>query len=143
MKKCPNCYKIYPDDTMYCPKDNYRLIRDESIKDKVSHEGSYDGGSYKVCPHCQKHFKLYQEKCPDCNLYLETRRNSNGNPNCNTTNTIKMSSYNIPKCPTCGSTNIRRISTAEKATGVILFGIFSNKRKYQFECQNPKCKYKW
>lgn len=49
----------------------------------------------------------------------------------------------IPKCPTCGSTNIRRISTVEKATGTILFGIFSNKRKCQFECQNPKCKYKW
>lgn len=49
----------------------------------------------------------------------------------------------IPKCPTCGSTNIRRISTVEKATVVILFGIFSNKRKYQFECQNPGCKYMW
>lgn len=56
---------------------------------------------------------------------------------------IQVQSANVPTCPTCGSTNIRRISTAEKATGVILFGIFSNKRKYQFECQNPKCKYKW
>lgn len=56
---------------------------------------------------------------------------------------LAAKSANIPTCPTCGSTNIRRISTAEKATGVILFGIFSNKRKYQFECQNPKCKYKW
>lgn len=50
---------------------------------------------------------------------------------------------NIPKCPTCGSTNIRKITATEKAAGVVIFGLFSNKRKYQFECQNPKCKYKW
>lgn len=48
-----------------------------------------------------------------------------------------------PKCPTCGSTKIRRISTTEKVTSTVLFGIFSNKRKYQFECLNPNCKYKW
>ena len=49
----------------------------------------------------------------------------------------------IPKCPTCGSTNIRRISATEKAVNIGMFGLFGNKRKYQFECLNPNCKYKW
>lgn len=48
-----------------------------------------------------------------------------------------------PKCPTCGSTNIRRISTAEKAVNAGMFGLLGNKRTYQFECMNPNCKYKW
>ena len=49
----------------------------------------------------------------------------------------------IPKCPTCGSTNIRRMSATEKVVNVGMFGLFGNKRKYQFECLNPNCKYKW
>lgn len=49
----------------------------------------------------------------------------------------------VPKCPTCGSTNIRRISSAEKVGNIAMFGLLGNKRKYQFECMNPNCKYKW
>ena len=46
-----------------------------------------------------------------------------------------------PKCPTCGSTNIQKISDLRKAGGAILFGIFSKDAKSQFECKN--CGYKW
>ncbi|MBC5688229.1 hypothetical protein H8S37_04705 [Mediterraneibacter sp. NSJ-55] len=48
---------------------------------------------------------------------------------------------NKPKCPTCQSTNIRKITTASKATNAVLFGLFGNKRKMQFHCNN--CGYEW
>ncbi len=48
---------------------------------------------------------------------------------------------NIPKCPTCGSTNIRRISGSKKAASIIGFGILSNNLGKTYECLN--CKYKW
>lgn len=47
----------------------------------------------------------------------------------------------IPHCPTCNSTNIKRISTASKAVGVGLFGLFSKTARSQFECKD--CGYKW
>jgi len=50
-------------------------------------------------------------------------------------------STNQPKCPTCNSANIQRISTLKRATHGYLFGIFSNTARSQFECLN--CKYKW
>ncbi len=50
---------------------------------------------------------------------------------------------NTPKCPTCGSTRIRHISSFEKATNAVAFGLLGNKRKCQFECSNPQCKYRW
>lgn len=50
---------------------------------------------------------------------------------------------NLPKCPTCGSTNIRHISSTERGVNVVMFGFFGNKRKCQFECLNPNCKYRW
>lgn len=47
----------------------------------------------------------------------------------------------IPKCPTCGSTNIRKISGTKKTVSIIGFGILSNNIGKTFECLN--CKYKW
>lgn len=53
----------------------------------------------------------------------------------------KPQNTNVPKCPTCQSTNIKKISTAKKATHGIMFGIFSKTAFSQFECCN--CGYKW
>lgn len=54
---------------------------------------------------------------------------------------IYQNDKNTPKCPTCSSTNISRISTLKKATHAFAFGLFSNTAKSQFECKN--CGYKW
>lgn len=48
---------------------------------------------------------------------------------------------NIPKCPTCGSTNIKKISSVSKAAHGLAFGLFSKTARSQFECLN--CHYKW
>ena len=48
---------------------------------------------------------------------------------------------NIPKCPTCGSTNIEKISTSRKITGGLFFGLFSSDVRKTFHCKN--CGYKW
>lgn len=47
----------------------------------------------------------------------------------------------IPRCPTCGSTNIHKISLASKAIGGYMFGIYSRNIRNTFECYN--CGYKW
>ena len=47
----------------------------------------------------------------------------------------------LPHCPTCNSTNIKKISAGAKAVSVGLFGIFSQKVKRQFHCNN--CGYEW
>lgn len=46
-----------------------------------------------------------------------------------------------PKCPTCSSTNIQKISTTSKVVGASLFGLFSKNATSQFKCNN--CGYKW
>lgn len=49
--------------------------------------------------------------------------------------------FNIPHCPTCNSTNIKRISTTAKVTNIAMFGLLGNKRKKTFYCNN--CRYEW
>ena len=48
---------------------------------------------------------------------------------------------NLPKCPTCGSTNIEKISLGKKAVGGALFGLFSSDVRKTMHCKN--CGFKW
>lgn len=46
-----------------------------------------------------------------------------------------------PKCPTCGSTDLRKVPVGAKAVSVGLFGIFSQKVKKTWHCNS--CGYEW
>lgn len=48
---------------------------------------------------------------------------------------------NVPKCPTCNSTNIEKISLTKKAVGGALFGLFSSDVRKMMHCKN--CGAKW
>lgn len=47
----------------------------------------------------------------------------------------------VPKCPTCGSTNIRKMGGVERGASIWAFGIFSKKINKTFKCGN--CGYTW
>lgn len=53
---------------------------------------------------------------------------------------IKESS-NIPKCPTCSSTDIQKIGGMERVGSVAMLGIFSKKINKSFKCKS--CGYTW
>ena len=48
---------------------------------------------------------------------------------------------NAPKCPTCGSTNIRSIGAVERGASVFTLGLFSKKINKTFKCNH--CGYTW
>lgn len=48
---------------------------------------------------------------------------------------------NVPKCPTCGSTHIKKISGTKRWVGVGLFGVASSDMGKTMQCEN--CGYKW
>lgn len=48
---------------------------------------------------------------------------------------------NIPQCPTCKSTNIRKIGGIERSASIFTFGLISKKINKTFKCNN--CGYTW
>ena len=54
---------------------------------------------------------------------------------------VKPDPLHLPTCPTCGSTNIQKISGLNRAAHGYMFGLFSKTAKSQFCCKN--CGYKW
>ena len=53
----------------------------------------------------------------------------------------KQREQNKPKCPTCGSTNVEKISTTKKAIGFVAVDVFSSNFGKTMHCKN--CGYKW
>ncbi len=96
-------------------------------------------------------FKIVQSDycvlCDDKNILCECGNAGNGfieykkNPSLKSIqlkNTIKD---NTPKCPTCGSTNVRPISATKRVVGTLTFGLANGTVGKSYECLN--CKYKW
>lgn len=55
---------------------------------------------------------------------------------------IQTSDYlNIPKCPTCSSTDIKKISAASKVGSVVMWGLLSRKVHKQWHCNT--CGSEW
>lgn len=53
----------------------------------------------------------------------------------------KIKQTNQPKCPTCGSTNIQKITGLERGISVATLGLFSKKINKSFKCNH--CGYTW
>lgn len=47
----------------------------------------------------------------------------------------------VPKCPTCGSPDIEKISGTSKVVDAVVWGIWSKKAGKTFKCRN--CGYEW
>lgn len=59
----------------------------------------------------------------------------------NSLSTLKASQSNIPKCPTCGSTNIKKISGTKRWITTGMFGLGSSNLGKTMQCGS--CGYKW
>lgn len=139
---CPICGKTTFPDTTICPCcKNY--IR--------PHESLHDADYYY-----EKSVQLVGDKSYSRQILLdeEISKNPLYNPNTDVHNAElefekrkkeiffpKAAESNVPKCPTCGSTDIKSISTLKRAAHAYAFGLFSKTARSQFECRN--CHYKW
>ena len=75
------------------------------------------------CLLCNRRLEIYSEKDIEKDQIEQLQ------------NKEKIKNNNIPKCPTCGSTNIKKISASSKVFGAAMFGLFSKTARSQFECQ--------
>ena len=109
------------------------------------------------CEKCHKVYMFEVDKpfstvCPDCNIEMkyygtfdcdtELAEKAKNTPPYDPTKDPE-SPYYIPviKCPTCSSTNVKKISSASRVFSVSFLGLNSNKINKSFECKT--CGYTW
>lgn len=97
----------------------------------------------KICPKCKRIYNGFNDfYCLNDNCRLVNYSDEESEKDqLEKRNYQIIQNNNIPKCPTCQSTNIKRISGMKKVMHGVAFGLFSNVAHSQFECKN--CGYKW
>ncbi len=141
---CPKCQIYYfpnfedtKENRIFCDSCNSRL-NDTGIL----YEEYKALPKTKRCKQCKRKYPKMFIKCPKCKIQLIKLSTENKNDTKQIQNIITQNSQiNLPKCPTCGSTNVNKISTTKKAVGFLAVGVFSSNLGKTMECKN--CGYKW
>lgn len=148
MKLCRNCLTEFFDRDAICPtcKSNSFIV-DESlnkIKSEIMSASKRKRNSLLKNPEYKSVYDYIQKKSnckrPDV-LELSDGKNVEICPSLFKEEKSEKSNNHIPKCPTCGSTNIRKIGSVERGASIFAFGLFSKKINKTFKCNN--CGYTW
>lgn len=144
IKYCQNCYEkkeklcsngyswCWKDDVRECPHCKSILVDidfpalDLKVIEKISNEKSFIEAMIELKEKDPIEFQLKMSQ-----FKTQTQQQES----------IKAQSDNKPKCPTCGSTKLSKVSTASKANSVFMWGLLSQKVKKTWHCDN--CKYEW
>lgn len=138
--KCPECGNEVSDKSKQCIHCGYPL--QENMICNINGR-SYDL-SFILDSNLNEHQKMTKFNSltgiPEwrCKLLIYGFEKDNNIPECLS---VETEPINIPKCPTCGSTNIEKISVGKKMRGSFLFGVLSSDVRNTMHCKN--CGYKW
>ena len=148
LQYCENCKLHYfPDIENNSIPDKCNICGGNLIDTKISYEEYKKLPKTKKCPKCNRKYPKLFIKCSKCNVQLIKLSTENKRLDKQVEEIRKQtqeshsSQQNIPKCPTCGSTNVKRITTANRAVSVLTLGILSGKIGKNYECLD--CKAKW
>lgn len=109
-----------------------------------------DKKSIRKCTLCGREYLKPQAICPKCNIVLmklsDYERLGMEANRANFQKEVErqeklQKQQNIPKCPICGSTDIKKLSTTSKVLGVGLLGLASKTVGKTYKCN--KCGYYW
>ena len=145
--KCSECGKEISDRAIACPNCGCPIE-----KEKAEGICSINGNSYNLLEELElvrsgvEGTEVALKICSKCNISIKDAiglcailEKEDRVPE--TYSCINIMPECKPHCPTCGSANIRRISTTAKVAGAVAFGLFSKTAKSQFECKSCGCKW--
>ena len=147
MKICPKCRGLYFDQDEQCANCKIELIDKDVFNTalgeyyKMNHSqrvaNRFDSRYEIVCKYQFPEIYEFNQQESD-RYYAELQRNARQRQ---LEQQRIEKQQNIPKCPTCGSTNIEKISDVKKVAGFLTVGVFSKNFGKTYHCKN--CDYRW
>ena len=150
MKYCPTCAKNkddsfgmeyhvygYINEAIFELEDNKCLMGHDTIQLSMTCD------DYEILTHIstEPSFMDSMVKLHDSDIIEYNLKMSQFKAQLAQQESVKAQNDNIPKCPTCGSTKLSKVSVTSKAGSVFMFGLLSQKVKKTWHCDN--CGYEW
>lgn len=137
--KCPECNREISDKSKVCIHCGYPL--DDKNTNCLINGISYDVSFLldDTIPVFLRAKQLYLLTKCDMKACLEKTKIIDANKEIPKTMSLKqqtISDKNVPQCPFCKSTNIRKIGGGERAVSILGLGIFSKKINKSFKCNS-------
>ena len=102
----------------------------------------YDNKEAEAIQYIKVFFKCDEKTAEDAfNIFKEKMGPSLTPEQIARANAVAREWQNKPKCPTCQSQNLKKISATSKVVNTAVWGIFGTKRHKTFHCNN--CGYEW
>lgn len=139
-KICGKCGRGLPENSSKCSCGSYDIFDKKECEDIINqYHRSSEKEKYQMFqnPRYRRilNFKLDKNEITS----IQFKNNTQSRYKNKLTSQPKPS--NVPKCPTCGSTNVHPISAGKKAMGFLMVGVFSKNFGKNYECDD--CKYRW
>ena len=109
--------------------------------EELDREAELHKNDVDICPQCGKiYYGSLNKKCYRCRRQLRPYASVSNSERVNLARK-EAQHKNIPRCPTCQSTNIKKISFAKGYLHWRMLGVFSKTAMSQWECKS--CGHKW
>ena len=131
---CPKCGKFYSSKEHFCPDCGTKMI-DCHLTEEDYSEMVIDSLRRKQWRQQMREKYVVGSPEFDATLYNKRLQEEKAEADYYASYPRRPSEPKVT-CPYCKSANTKKISSMAKATNIALFGIFGNKRKYQWHCNN-------
>lgn len=146
---CPQCGKIYGSNNRSCPFCKSDMIDTDTTWDQWGDMSIQEDTSLLVWETKQlekiKQSDQFSQALYDARIKWEKEQEEIGEARGAAALAEFEREHGLSKpvlhCPTCGSTNVNKISLGKKVVGIFGFGLLSKNARSQFECDD--CGYKW
>ena len=86
------------------------------------------------CPNCGKVYPASEKICKTCEEKLVSEAIYSNRLSA----ARKVANSNIPKCPICGSTDLKKLTALDRGASAFMWGLGSNKIGKTYQCKNCK-----
>ena len=138
-KYCPNCKMNFSESFEECPCCEGKLIiQDLNVSETIDPDILNMTDEELLVKYKDYLESIRQQGCEITNKEFVIGLREGRKDTYRNTNTTLSEEQRHPTitCPTCGSTNTRKMGSIERGASILTFGIFSKKINKTFKCQN-------
>lgn len=142
-KYCPNCKMNFSESFEECPYcERELIIQDLNVSETIEPDILEMTDEELLVKYKNYLESIRQQGCEITDKeFVNGLREGRKDTYRNTNITLFEEQSHQPKCPTCGSPDVEKISITSKVVGGALFGLFSSNVRKTMHCKN--CGYKW